>query len=34
MVIETDYRGHTDTKQYDWARGQLADLLPQLTHAG
>jgi aminoglycoside phosphotransferase (APT) family kinase protein len=23
MVIETVYRGHTDTRQYDWARGQL-----------
>nr|BFF26499.1 hypothetical protein GCM10025732_44640 [Glycomyces mayteni] len=27
MVIETDYRGHTDTKQYDWARGQLEGLM-------
>ncbi|WP_330315540.1 aminoglycoside phosphotransferase family protein (plasmid) [Streptomyces sp. NBC_00523] len=26
MVIETVYRGHTDTKQYDWAR-------PRLDHA-
>ncbi|MYQ76860.1 MULTISPECIES: phosphotransferase family protein [unclassified Streptomyces] len=23
MVIETVYRGHTDTKQYDWARPRL-----------
>lgn len=34
MVIETVYRGHTDTKQYDWARAQLAGLLPRLTYAG
>ncbi len=32
MVIETVYRGHADTKQYDWARHQLnavMDLLGQ-----
>ncbi|MEU5874021.1 aminoglycoside phosphotransferase family protein [Glycomyces sp. NPDC047369] len=27
MVVETDYRGHTDTKQYDWARGELDGLM-------
>lgn len=29
MIIETHYRGHEDTKQYDFARGQLAELLAQ-----
>ena len=24
MAIETVYRGHADTRQYDFARGQLA----------
>ncbi|MER6630275.1 aminoglycoside phosphotransferase family protein [Streptomyces sp. NPDC000987] len=34
MVIETVYRGHTDPAQYEWARGQLADIMAQLGHAG
>ncbi|MER7810977.1 aminoglycoside phosphotransferase family protein [Streptomyces sp900116325] len=32
MVIETVYRGHTDTKQYDWARTQLDALMAQFGH--
>jgi len=32
MVIETNYRGHTDTKQYDWARAQLVDLMNLFGH--
>jgi len=27
MVIETVYRGHTDSVQYDWARGQLTEVM-------
>jgi len=27
MIVETDYRGHTDTKQYDWARAELDGLI-------
>jgi aminoglycoside phosphotransferase (APT) family kinase protein len=27
MVIETDYRGHTDTRQYDWARERLIEIM-------
>lgn len=27
MVIETVYRGHTDTLQYDWARERLAEVM-------
>lgn len=27
MVIETIYRGHTDTAQYDWAREQLTEIM-------
>lgn len=27
MIIETRYRGHRDTRQYDWAREQLTDLM-------
>jgi aminoglycoside phosphotransferase (APT) family kinase protein len=27
MIIETDYRGHTDTKQYDWARQRLHEIM-------
>ncbi|MEO3754522.1 aminoglycoside phosphotransferase family protein [Streptomyces sp. B6B3] len=27
MVIETVYRGHADTRQYDWARVQLDDVM-------
>jgi hypothetical protein len=27
MTIETVYRGHTDTRQYDWARSQLTDVM-------
>ena len=30
MVIETVYRGHTHRRQYDWARGQLADVMALL----
>lgn len=32
MVIETVYRGHTDTTQYDWARAQLDDLMALFGH--
>ncbi|MBO3741424.1 phosphotransferase family protein [Actinoplanes flavus] len=27
MIIETDYRGHTDTTQYDWARERLHEVM-------
>lgn len=27
MIIETDYRGHTDTRQYDWARERMREVL-------
>jgi aminoglycoside phosphotransferase (APT) family kinase protein len=27
MIIETDFRGHTDTQQYDWARERLHDVM-------
>jgi hypothetical protein len=27
MTIEMVYRGHTDTRQYNWARGQLTDVM-------
>jgi len=27
MIIETDYRGHTDTQQYDWARERLHEIM-------
>jgi aminoglycoside phosphotransferase (APT) family kinase protein len=27
MIIETVYRGHTDTKQYDWARERLHEVM-------
>ena len=27
MIIETDYRGHTDTQQYDFARERLQELM-------
>jgi len=30
MVIETVYRGHTDTRQYDWAREQLTEIMTLL----
>jgi aminoglycoside phosphotransferase (APT) family kinase protein len=30
MVIETVYRGHTDTHQYDWARAQLTEVMALL----
>jgi aminoglycoside phosphotransferase (APT) family kinase protein len=30
MVIETVYRGHTDTRQYDWARAQLTEVMTLL----
>jgi aminoglycoside phosphotransferase (APT) family kinase protein len=31
MVIETVYRGHTDSRQYDWARRQLTDVMAYWT---
>ncbi|GIG23615.1 aminoglycoside phosphotransferase [Cellulomonas chitinilytica] len=31
MVIETVYRGHTDTHQYDWARPQLDEIMRLLS---
>jgi aminoglycoside phosphotransferase (APT) family kinase protein len=30
MIIETVYRGHTDTKQYDWARERLTEIIASL----
>lgn len=30
MVIETVYRGHTDSRQHDWARAQLAEVMALL----
>lgn len=27
MIIETNYRGHTDTTQYDWARDRLREVM-------
>jgi aminoglycoside phosphotransferase (APT) family kinase protein len=27
MIIETEYRGHTDTQQYDWARERLREAM-------
>ncbi|GAA2800118.1 hypothetical protein GCM10010441_26250 [Kitasatospora paracochleata] len=30
MVIETSYRGHTDTAQYDWARRRLTEVMALL----
>jgi len=30
MVIETVYRGHADTRQYDFARGQLTETMARL----
>jgi aminoglycoside phosphotransferase (APT) family kinase protein len=30
MVIETVYRGHTDTRQYDWARARLTEVMTLL----
>jgi aminoglycoside phosphotransferase (APT) family kinase protein len=30
MIIETEYRGHTDTKQYDWARERLHEAMALL----
>jgi aminoglycoside phosphotransferase (APT) family kinase protein len=30
MIIETSYRGHTDTKQYDWARERLTEAMALL----
>jgi hypothetical protein len=32
MVIETVYRGHTDTTQYDLARERLPEVMAQLGH--
>lgn len=34
MVIETVYRGHTDSRQYDWARGQLTEVMALLGETG
>jgi len=31
MVIETNYRGHEDTKQYDWARERVAETMALLS---
>ncbi|WP_405910914.1 aminoglycoside phosphotransferase family protein [Streptomyces sp. NBC_00828] len=33
MVIETVYRGHTDTAQYEWAREQLTEIMGLLGRA-
>lgn len=33
MVIETRYRGHDTPTQYDWARGQLTELLDAFGHS-
>ncbi|MBM2615617.1 aminoglycoside phosphotransferase family protein [Actinoplanes sp. LDG1-06] len=33
MVIETVYRGHTDTRQYAWARERLTETLAQFGSA-
>jgi hypothetical protein len=30
MVIETVYRGHTDTQQYDWSRPRLDEAMALL----
>jgi aminoglycoside phosphotransferase (APT) family kinase protein len=30
MVIETVYRGHTDSRQYDWARARLTEVMALL----
>lgn len=29
MIVETEYRGHRDRGQYEWARGQLDELVAQ-----
>ncbi|MCU4748947.1 MULTISPECIES: phosphotransferase family protein [unclassified Streptomyces] len=34
MVIETDYRGHTDTRQYDWARERLTEAMALFGRTG
>lgn len=34
MVIETVYRGHTETKQYDWARPLLDEAMALLGRSG
>jgi aminoglycoside phosphotransferase (APT) family kinase protein len=31
MIIETNYRGHTDTLQYDWSRERLRELMALLV---
>jgi aminoglycoside phosphotransferase (APT) family kinase protein len=33
MIVETVYRGHTDRRQYEWARGQLTDVMALLGHS-
>lgn len=33
MVIETVYRGHTDTSQYDWARERLSEVMALFGHS-
>lgn len=32
MTIETVYRGHTDSRQYDWATAELAELMARFGH--
>lgn len=34
MVIETVYRGHTDTRQYHWARERLTEAMTPLRRRG
>ncbi|MFD0069292.1 phosphotransferase, partial [Streptomyces sp. NPDC127574] len=34
MVIETVYRGHADTRQYDWARPKLDEAMASLGRTG
>ncbi|GGN50397.1 aminoglycoside phosphotransferase (APT) family kinase protein [Actinoplanes campanulatus] len=34
MIIETNYRGHTDTHQYDWARERLGEVMRLFRQAG
>ncbi|MDQ0810621.1 aminoglycoside phosphotransferase (APT) family kinase protein [Streptomyces sp. B3I7] len=33
MMVETVYRGHADSQEYDWARARLDDLVPLLDPA-
>jgi len=34
MTIETRYRGHADTSQYDWARERLAEVMSAFDRVG